>query len=62
MRIIMVPPILRQHSIIADQTDAKPSDRGRLPMTAKLTSVKAAVKPRMEYLREEKPDDEKRRG
>jgi len=46
----MVPPIDKQQSMAALQTDAKASEKGRRPMTAKLINESAAVSPRMEYL------------
>jgi len=52
LRIIMVPPMDKQHSIAADQTEANASENGRRPIMAKLNTERAAVSPKIEYLRE----------
>lgn len=51
-RMIIVPPMLNTHSIAADQKLAKPSENGRVPMTAKDISINMTVRPKMEYLKE----------
>jgi hypothetical protein len=43
--------MLRTPSMIADQKLAKPSDKGRVPMTAKDMIMSVAVMPKIEYLR-----------
>ena len=50
LRIIMVPPMLRNTSNSALQKLAKLSEIGRRPITAKDISINAAVKDRIEYL------------
>jgi hypothetical protein len=51
--MIMVPPMLKIHNIAADQKLAKPSEKGRVPITANDMSIRSTVKPRIEYLTED---------
>lgn len=48
--MIMVPPMLRIHSIVADQKDASPSANGREPITTNDMSISMTVRPKIEYL------------
>ena len=51
LRIIMVPPMLRNRSIMADHSAAKPSDMLRVDITTSDMSIKMPVKLKMEYLK-----------
>jgi len=48
--MIMVPPILKIHNMPADQKLAKPSLKGRVPITAKDMIINVMVNPKIEYL------------
>ena len=50
LRMIIVPPMLKTHSIAALQKLAKPSAKGRVPITANDMSISNTVRPRIEYL------------